>query len=60
MGIKFDYVLGKLRESDAGGGGGGTDANAVHVNAAGEINGITKRKLLLEIYQLPVMLMLFM
>ena len=44
MGIKFDYVLGKLRESDTGGGGGGgTDANAVHVNAAGEINGITAK-----------------
>tara|TARA_R100000278_G_scaffold121091_1_gene104213 strand:+ start:93 stop:785 length:693 start_codon:yes stop_codon:yes gene_type:complete len=45
MGIKFDYVLGKLRESDAGGGGGGgsTDSDAVHVNAAGEINGITAK-----------------
>ena len=43
MAIKYDYVLGKLRESDAGGGGGGTDANAVHVNAAGEIDGITAK-----------------
>ena len=44
MAIKYDYVLGKLRESDAGGGGGGgTDANAVHVNAAGEIDGIAAK-----------------
>ncbi len=44
MGIKYDYVLGKLRESDAGGGGGGsTDSDAVHVNAAGEINGVSAK-----------------
>ena len=46
MGIKYDYILGKLRESDAGGGGGGggsTDSDAVHVNVAGEINGISAK-----------------
>ena len=43
MAIKYDYVLGKLRESDAGGGGGGTDANAVHVNASNEITAITEK-----------------
>ncbi len=46
MAIKYDYVLGKLRESDAGGGGGGggsTDSDAVHVNVAGEIDGIAAK-----------------
>ena len=46
MGIKYDYILGKLRESDAGGGGGGggsTDSDAGHVNVAGEINGISAK-----------------
>lgn len=45
MAIKYDYVLGKLRESDAGGGGGGgsTDSDAVHVNVAGEINGVSAK-----------------
>jgi len=45
MGIKYDYVLGKLRESDVsgGGGGGGTDSNAVHVNVASEIDGVSAK-----------------